>query len=160
MLAFQSCNLSSSQQSGLSLLNVNQSHEIESSQSSSYWLQAFNQFPSQIQQKDQLIQQENQKLKNDNQLLQQQVNHLENKQQELIYEIHDLRQLIKRVYSESEMTVQFLKTKNVHYELILKVTLEHLNDSLEKALKNLQNNINMFGQLKDLSEFMKDGADL
>ncbi|CAD8141955.1 unnamed protein product [Paramecium octaurelia] len=151
MLAFQSCNLSSSQQSGLSMLNVNQSHEIQPSQSSSYWLQALNQFPSQIQQKDQLIQQENQKLRNENQVLQQQVNHLENKQQELIYEIHDLRQLIKRVYSESEMSVQFLKAKNV--------ALEHLNDSLEKALKNLQNNIHMFGQLKDLSGFMKEGVD-
>ncbi|CAD8043620.1 unnamed protein product [Paramecium primaurelia] len=138
MLAFQSCNPSPSQQSGLQLLN---------SQSSSYLLEALNQFPQQIQQKAQAIQQENQKLRNDNQLLQSQVNHLENKQQELINEIHDLRQLIKRVYKEGEVSVQYFKNKNV--------ILENHNDSLEKALKNLQTNIQIFGQLKELSELMK-----
>ncbi|CAK55855.1 unnamed protein product (macronuclear) [Paramecium tetraurelia] len=142
MLAFQSCNPSPNQQSDLQLIN---------SQSSSYLLQALNQIPQQLQQKAQAIQQENQKLRNENQVLQSQVNHLENKQQELINEIHDLRQLIKRVYKEGEMSVQFLKNKNT--------ILENNNDSLEKALKNLQANVQMFGQLKELSELMKQGND-
>ncbi|CAD8052126.1 unnamed protein product [Paramecium sonneborni] len=142
MLEFQSCNPSSTQQSDLQVLN---------SQSSTYLIQALNQFPQQLQQKVQEIQQENQKLKNENQLLQQSINQLENKQQEFINEILDLRQLIKRVYQEGEVSFQFLSNKNV--------ILKHQNDSLDKALKNLQNNIHMFGQLKDISQLIQQKDD-
>ncbi|CAD8157717.1 unnamed protein product [Paramecium pentaurelia] len=111
-------------------------------------LQALSNMPIQFQQKEKSLQMENTKLKNENTELQSQLNKLENKHQELINEIQDLRQLVKRVYQEGEIQIQYQKQKNQQ--------LEYKNESLTKALINLQNNLETFAQLKDLSSLLDD----
>ncbi|CAD8055796.1 unnamed protein product [Paramecium primaurelia] len=111
-------------------------------------LQALSNMPIQFQQKEKSLQIENTKLKNENTELQSQLNKLENKHQELINEIQDLRQLVKRVYQEGEIQIQYQKQKNQQ--------LEYKNESLTKALINLQNNLETFAQLKDLSSLLND----
>ncbi|CAD8071355.1 unnamed protein product [Paramecium sonneborni] len=114
-------------------------------------LQALSNMPLQLQQKEKTLQIENTKLKNENIELQSQLNKLENKHQELINEIQDLRQLVKRVYQEGEVQIQYQKQKNQQ--------LEYKNESLTKALVNLQNNLETFAQLKNLSDFF-DGNEI
>ncbi|XP_001347053.1 hypothetical protein (macronuclear) [Paramecium tetraurelia strain d4-2] len=155
MLAFQSCNPSPNQQSDLQLINVINLIRKLQSQSSSYLLQALNQIPQQLQQKAQAIQQENQKLRNENQVLQSQVNHLENKQQESTIYDSQQRESIKK----GKCLFNSQKIKMQRIQQLFKTILENNNDSLEKALKNLQANVQMFGQLKELSELMKQGND-
>ncbi|CAD8045546.1 unnamed protein product [Paramecium primaurelia] len=111
-------------------------------------LQALSSMPIQFQQKEKQLQIENTKLKSENIELQSQLNIIENKQQELINEIQDLRQLVKRVYQEGEIQIQYQKQKNQQ--------LEYKNESLTKALINLQNNLETFAQLKNLSRFFDD----
>ncbi|CAD8065728.1 unnamed protein product [Paramecium sonneborni] len=115
-------------------------------------LQAISDMPLQLQQKEKTLQMENTKLKNENIELQSQVNKLENKHQELINEIQDLRQLVKRVYQEGEVQIQYQKQKNKK--------LEYNNESLTKALVNLQNNLDTFAQLKNLSSFLNDNNEI
>ncbi|CAK71399.1 unnamed protein product (macronuclear) [Paramecium tetraurelia] len=111
-------------------------------------LQALSNMPISFQQKEKSLQMENAKLKNENTDLQSQLNKLENKHQELINEIQDLKQLVKRVYQEGEIQISYQKQKNQQ--------LEYKNESLTKALVNLQNNLETFAQLKNLSGFLED----
>ncbi|CAD8160077.1 unnamed protein product [Paramecium octaurelia] len=111
-------------------------------------IQALSNVPIQFQQKEKSLQMENTKLKNENTELQSQLNKLENKHQELINEIQDLRQLVKRVHQEGEIQIQYQKQRNQQ--------LQYKNESLTKALVNLQNNLETFAQLKNLSGFLED----
>ncbi|CAD8154039.1 unnamed protein product [Paramecium octaurelia] len=123
-------------------------HEELSLANQQFILQALSSMPMQLQQKEKSLQIENTKLKSENIELQSQLNKVENKQQELINEIQDLRQLVKRVYQEGEVQIQYQKQKNQQ--------LEYKNESLAKALFNLQNNLETFAQLKNLSRYIDD----
>ncbi|CAD8099901.1 unnamed protein product [Paramecium sonneborni] len=110
--------------------------------------QALTHFISNTQHKERILQNENFKLKEENNKLQEKVNMLEIKQEELVNEIQDLRQLVKRVYNEGEIHAEKLRMKNLE--------LVQQNETLLKGLENLQNNIQDFSNLKQMSEFYEN----
>ncbi|CAD8071750.1 unnamed protein product [Paramecium primaurelia] len=114
--------------------------------------QAFTNYISSTQQKERNLLSENIKLKEDNYKLQEKVNMLEIKQEELVNEIQDLRQLVKRVYNEGEIHAEKLRMKNME--------LVQQNETLSKGLKNLQNNMECFSSIKQMSEFYENVEEL
>ncbi|CAD8100971.1 unnamed protein product [Paramecium sonneborni] len=98
----------------------------------------------QHEQQEQILKTENQKVKVENTALLEHISILQKQQEEHINEIENLKQLIQRISQEKIFQTEYQEHQNNIYK--------DQNKTLTKALSNLQNNLDRYQYISEISQ--------